>query len=306
MAKPLVVLTHPLFPDLVRKELHPHARVKVARSPADLRKILPQAEGLMTLLTDRVDAPLLARAPHLRAIANVAVGVNNLDLVACRKRGVRIVNTPGVLVRATAELTLALLLAAARRLPEGEAICRRDAFPGWGLDYLLGFELRGREAVIVGQGQIGRETARLFRAIGLKVTFITSRDSDAKIRTRLRRAQVLSFHCPLTPDTHHWLDARRLALLPRDAIVLNTARGPVVDEAALARALRTKRIFAAGLDVYEQEPRIPRALRMLPNVVLAPHLGSATQETRRAMVSLAIRGLVGLLRGQAPGNEVRS
>ena len=305
MPKPTIILTHPLFPDLVNRHLKPHARVKVVRSRSELLKAIPMADGLITLLTERVDEQLLQAAPRLRAVANVAVGVDNIDLAACAERGVRVTNTPRVLTRATAEMTLALLLAAARRLPEGEAICRKNAFSGWTLDYLLGQELRGRHAVILGAGQIGREVARLFRALGISTEFIVRGDSSPQIDSRLRRAQILSIHCPLTSETHHWLNARRLALLPSDAIVLNTSRGPVIEEKALIRALQNRRIFAAGLDVFEHEPEIPKGLRLLSNVVLAPHLGSATTETRRSMAHLAIQGVLGLLRGQHPRNEVR-
>ena len=169
---------------------------------------------------------------------------------------------------------------------------------------LLGLELLGRTAVLVGQGRIGRETACLFEGIGLKIQWITRQDSDSKIARKLKHAQILSLHCPLTPQTHHWLNASRLKLLPKDAIVLNTTRGPVVDEAALIRALQQRKIFAAGLDVYECEPKIPPALLRLKNVVLLPHLGSATIQAREGMARLAISGLLGILSGKRPANEV--
>jgi glyoxylate reductase len=304
--KPLVILTDPFIPEVIARRLKPHARVIVARDRAALLRLLPRADGLITRLSDRVDAALLARAPRLRAIANYAVGIDNVDLAACAARGVRVANTPDVLTRATAELTLALLLACARRVPEGEALCRSGEFKGWAPRMLLGLELEGRRALIVGQGRIGRETARIFRGVGLKVTFITRRDSAAGIRAKLKRAQVLSLHVPLTPATRHWLDASRLALLPKDAIVLNTTRGAAVDERALIRALKARRIFGAGLDVFAREPEIPAALRRLPNVVLLPHLGSATTAARTAMAELAVSGLLALLGGRRPANEVVS
>lgn len=303
--KPLVVLTHPLLPDVVQSELRPYARVVIARTRPKLLKALKNADGLISLLTCRVDDELLRAAPKLRAVGNFAVGYDNIDLAACAARGVRVVNTPDVLTRSTAELTLALLLAAARRFPEGEALCRANRFKGWEPDMLLGQELKGRSAVIVGPGRIGLETARLFRAVGLKVSFITSQDSEATIRSKLKKAQVLSLHLPLNAKTRHWLNRARIALLPRDAIVLNTTRGPTIDEKTLTQALRSRRLFAAGLDVFEKEPWIPVTLRKLPNVVLLPHLGSATRQARQGMAELAIRGVLGILSGKRVRNEVK-
>lgn len=305
MAKPRVVLSHPMFPDVIEKALAPHARVAVAPTLTALRRELRTADALVTLLTRRVDATLLRHAPKLKVIGNVAVGVDNIDLRACAERGIRVVNTPGVLTRATAELALTLLLAAARRVPEGERMCRANRYTTWKLDLLLGKELRGRHAVLAGEGRIGRETARLFRGIGLKTEFITREDSENSIRRKLSRAQVLSIHLPLTDRTRHWLDGVRMRYLPGDAIVINTSRGPVVDERALTETLRARRIFAAGLDVYEHEPAIPKALRDLDNVVLLPHVGSATEATRRRMVETAIRGTLAVLNGQRPGNLVK-
>lgn len=306
MNKPVVVITHPLIPKVVDRELKPFARVRLARSRKELLNALKNADGLITLLSNQVDEKLLISAPKLKAVGNFAVGYDNIDLRACAKRGVRVVNTPDVLTRSTAELTLALLFAAAKRIPEGEEICRKNAFTGWVPDMLLGLELKGRTAVIVGPGRIGKETARLFRGVGLKVKFIRSTDSEARIRSALKSAQILSLHLPLNSKTRHWLGPRRLALLPHDAIVLNTTRGPTVDEKALTAALKKRRIFAAGLDVYENEPEIPKALRRLPNVVLLPHLGSATETAREGMARLAIRGVLGILSGKRVGNEVHS
>lgn len=304
-SRPLVVLTHPFIADIIDAELRPSVRIRIARDPQHLLELVRDADALITRFSDPVTEKLLAKAPNLKVIGNFAVGVDNIDFNACKKRGIRVCNTPDVLTRATAELTLALLLAAARRLPEGEALCRGNGFKGWAPDLLLGLELRGRTAVLVGRGRIGRETAKLFRGIGLKVEWITRGDTQARIRSQLKKAQILSLHTPLTPETHHWLNSRRLALLPSDAVVLNTTRGPVVDEIALIQALRERRIFAAGLDVYEREPHIPTALRNLPNVVLLPHLGSATIQARENMAHLAISGILGILNGKAPNNEVK-
>lgn len=286
--KPLILLLDPVHPHL-RALLK--ARCRLTQDPGKL----PEAEGLVCLLSHTIDRKLLARGVKLRVVANYAVGLNNIDLEECARRKIRVCNTPGVLTRATAELTLALLLAAARRFPEGEALCRSGRFRGWAPDLLLGHELGGRRAVLLGKGRIGRETARLFRALGMKVEFITRKDRESEIARKLRRAQVLSLHAPLTEATRHWLSKKRLELLPRDAIVLNTARGPLIDERALADALRRRRIFAAGLDVYEREPRIERALRACPHAVLLPHLGSATVSTRKAMADVLARGILAAL-----------
>jgi lactate dehydrogenase-like 2-hydroxyacid dehydrogenase len=281
----------------------------LARTRKQLLAAIAQADGLIPRVSDPVNEELLARAPRLKAVANYGVGIDNIDLAACARRGIRVTNTPDVLTRSCAELTLALLLAAARRFPEAEAMCRAGGFKragGWQPDMLLGQELQGRTAVLVGRGRIGRETGRLFQAIGLKVEWITPQTSDRDVQKKLARAQVLSLHVPLKPETHHWLDARKLRLLPPDAIVLNTTRGPVVEERALIRALRDRRIFAAGLDVYEREPEIPRALRRLSNVVLLPHLASATTQARAGMARLAVAGVLGILGGKHPPNEVMS
>lgn len=303
--KPKIVLTYPIHPRVISQVLKPAGQVILAETPAKLSRALPQADALITLLTDRVDEKLLSRARRLRVVGNVAVGVNNIDLGACARRRIRVVNTPDVLTRATAELALTLLLSAARRVPEGERLCRSGRFKGWAPDLLLGHELHGRMAVLVGQGRIGKKAAQFFRALGVQVSFITRKDSDAQIARKLKQAQILSLHLPLTSETRHWLSARRIACLPRDAIVINTSRGPLVDEKALIRALKSKRIYAAGLDVYEHEPRIPPALRKLQNVVLLPHVGSATEETREAMARLAAEGVVGVLRGKLPWNLVK-
>lgn len=306
--KPVIVLTYPIHREVIRKELAPHAIVRIARDRADLERKIVDADGLITRFFDRVDERLIAKAPRLRAVGNFAVGTDNIDLRACAARGIRVTNTPDVLTRATAELALALLLAAARRIPEGEAMCRTGEFErvgGWQPDMLLGLELKGRTAVLAGKGRIGQETGRLFKALGLKVLWITRLDDEASVARKLRQAQVLSLHFSLNPSTRHWLNTRRLALLPPDAIVINTTRGPVIDEKALIAALRNGRIFAAGLDVYEREPLIPPGLRKLRNAVLLPHLGSATGAAREQMARLAVAGVLGILGGKAPRNEVK-
>lgn len=300
--KPLIVLTDPLFPKILKDELRGRARYRIVPFTKLLARDLSTADALVVLLTDRVDQRILKQAPHLKVLATYSVGVDHIDLKAAHQRKLPIVYTPRILTRSTAELALTLLLAAARRASEGEAICRKNRFKGIKPDFLLGKELKGRHAVLVGQGQIGKETAKLFRAVGLTTEFITRRDSSASIHAKLKRAQVLSLHTPLTPQTRHWLSATRISKLPSDAIVLNTSRGAVIDEKALIRALKRNRIFAAGLDVYENEPQIPRELRALSNVVLLPHLGSATEEARHEMARQLLRGVLAVLQKKRPWN----
>lgn len=302
---PKVVLTHPFHPRVMKEHFQGRVRPVIVRNRRELEREIREAQGLITRFSDRVDAKLLSRAPQLKAVANFAVGFDNIDLQTCARLGIRVTNTPDVLTRATAELTLALLLAAARRLPEGERLTRGGHWKGWAPDQLIGQELRGRTAVLVGRGRIGRETARLFKSVGLRVRWITRRSTQAQIRRGLQQAQILSLHLRLTPETRHWLNRERLALLPGEAIVVNTTRGPVIDEAALIDALTRRKIFAAGLDVYEREPAVPKSLRRLPNVVLLPHLGSATEEARAGMARLACTGLLGILNGKRPSNEVK-
>lgn len=305
MTKPTVLLYYPFFEDLVARHLRPHANVLIAGSGASLKKQLRSADALLTLVTTPVDSTLLHQAPRVRVIGNYGVGVNNIDFEACRAHNVKVCNTPGVLTQSTAELAMALLLAVARRIPEGESVCRANRFQGVLPDTLLGLQLQGRRATLVGQGRIGKKMGQLLRAFGVQVQFITREDSPPQVRRKLREAEILSLHCPLTSATTHWLNKDRLALLPPQAMVVNTARGPVIDEVALIEALRQGRLWGAGLDVYEQEPKIPLALRKLKNVVLLPHIGSATHESRRAMATLVMKGIVALLNGKSPSNRVQ-
>lgn len=304
MKKPKIVLTHPLHAPTLKSTLRPHARVKICTSQRELKKELQTADALITLLTDPVGKALLEHGPQLKVVGNFAVGVDNIDLSACAQRKIKVVHTPKVLTRATAETTLTLLMACAKRVTEGHTLCRQGRFQGWKPDLLLGQLLQGRHAVLLGQGRIGKEVSRLFRAVGMTTEFITRQHSAQEISKRLQRAQVFSIHCPLTPKTHHWLNASRLKKLPADAIVLNTARGPIIDETALIQTLKSKKIFAAGLDVYEDEPAIPKSLCNLPNVVLLPHLGSAAAETRQQMAETVMTGVLRVLSGQRPWNLV--
>lgn len=261
------------------------------------------ADGIVAMLTVRVDdAYLEAAGPQLRIVANYAVGVNNVDLEAARRRGIVVSNTPDVLTGATAELALTLMLSLLRRVTEGDRFVRRREPWRFSLEFMLGERLEGKTVLIVGAGRIGCETGRLVEAFGAKAVY-AGRGDD--LDTLLRSADVVSLHVPLTDDTHHLLDARRLRLLKPTAVVINTARGPVVDEAALAEALRQGVIAGAGLDVYEREPEVCEALLGLENVVLAPHLGSATRDTRVAMGMLCVTALrTVLLEDGLPPNAV--
>ena len=238
---------------------------------------------MLTVTVD--DAYLDAAGPQLRIVANYAVGVNNVDLDAARRRGVVIANTPDVLTGATAELALTLMLSLLRRVTEGDRFVRRREPWQFSLEFMLGERLEGKTVLIVGAGRIGRETARLVEAFGA-VPVLAGRDAD--LDALLPEADVVSLHVPLTAETRHLIDARRLRLMKRSAVLINTARGPVVDEAALAAALADGTIAGAGLDVYEREPEVTEALLALENVVLAPHLGSATRDTRVAMGMLCV------------------
>ena len=302
---PTVVMTYNIFPEIVHSKLKPNAKVVIAKTRSELKKALIRADALISLLSDSIDKELLDYGRNLRVVGNYAVGVDNIDLRECRKRGIAVVNTPGVLTRATAELALTLLLAVARRVPEGEKLCRNNLFKGWKPDLSLGQELKNRHALIVGKGRIGKETAKLFKAIGLRVDWITKADGRKQTALKLRKTQILSLHVPLTKNTKHWLDKQKISLLPKDAIVINTSRGSVIDEKALIAALESRKIFGAGLDVFENEPVIPLRLRRLKNVVLLPHIGSATFKTRKAMADLVICGILSVLRGKRPLNLVQ-
>ena len=276
-------------------------------------------QALMCLLTDRVDDAVLdAAGPSLKVVANIAVGYDNLDVAAARARGGGVTNTPDVLTEATADFTWALMLSIMRRVPEGERLVRRGAWKGWALDFMLGSDLRGKQLGIVGLGRIGRAVAARAGAFGMRVAYTTTGDDAAGLTpatgggesmgldTLLTSSDVVSLHVPLTPDTRHLIDRRALARMKRTAYLVNTSRGPVIDEEALAWALREGIIAGAALDVYEREPTIHAALLPMENVVLAPHLGSATVETRTAMADLAATNVLAVLDGHPPVTPIRS
>jgi glyoxylate reductase len=284
----------------------------------DLLELVAGAGAILTLLGDRVDEELLeAAGPQLRCVANVAVGYDNVDLEAAERRRVVVTNTPGVLDDATADLTLALILAATRRIVEGDRLVRSCREWSWGMGFMLGSSLQGRLLGIVGLGGIGRRVAQRARAFGMEIAYHSRQPAPVEVESELHaerlplerllaESDVLSLHCPLTPETHHLIGVAELEAMKPSAVLVNAARGPIVDEAALAGALAAGRIAAAGLDVYEREPRVEPRLLELDNVVLSPHLGSATVETRTAMATLAARNAISVLSGQGPLTPVTS
>ena len=275
---------------------------ETALSPEELRAKVRGKAGLICVLTDRIDDALLDAAPDLRIVANIAVGYDNIDVRAAAQRGVAVTNTPDVLTEATAELTWALILTAARRIGEGERLIRRGAWKGWAIDFMLGTELRGKQLGIIGRGRIGRAVAAKAPAFGMTAKFARE---DMSTDELLVSSDVISINTSLRPDTRHLIDRRALMRMKRSAILINTARGPVVDEEALAWALKERLIAAAALDVYEREPIVQEDLLTMENVVLAPHLGSATRETRTAMIDLAASNVIEVLSGRPPLTPVR-
>ncbi|MDQ6605602.1 MAG: D-glycerate dehydrogenase [Actinomycetota bacterium] len=267
-------------------------------SPAQLRDATAEADGLLSLLTDRVDAELLQASPRLRAISNFAVGVDNIDLEAARSRAIAVGNTPDVLTEATADLTFALLLAAARRLPEAIMAAGGGEWVTWEPGAWLGADVHGASLGIIGMGRIGRAVARRAAGFEMEVIHAGARDREA-VAGLLGRADFVSLHCPLTPESHHLIDAAALEAMKPDAILINTARGPIVDQAALARALHDGAIAGAALDVTDPEPPQPDdPLLDAPNLILTPHVGSATRTARARMAELAVENLLAALDGR--------
>lgn len=262
-------------------------------------------DGLMLMLTDRVDDELLdAAGPQLRIVADYAVGIDNIDLEACRRRGVVVSNTPDVLTETTAELTIAIILALLRRVAEGDRLIRRGERWIWAPNLMLGRGLHGLVLGLVGHGRIGQAVERLARAHGMEVIH-SSRSSGIPLAELLARADVVSLHLPLTEESRHLIDADALGRMKPDAVLVNVSRGPIVDEEALVAALVAERIAGAALDVFEREPEVHPGLLELENVVLVPHLGSATHETRNAMGMLCVEALRAvLIEGRTPPNAV--
>lgn len=316
MAKPRVLSTHELFPD-ARKILETTCDVDYwtdAERPSreEFLRRVKEKEGLVCLLTEKVNEEMLRVATKLRIAANVAVGYDNIDVEACTKRGVVATNTPGVLDETTADFAWTLLMAVARRLGEGEQLARSGNWKGWNLDQLCGTDVWGKMLGIVGFGRIGRAVARRASGFQMKVIYTdavrASEEAEKSVNAEFRdmnallaESDFISLHVPLLPDTRGLFDSPKFYRMKPTAFLINTSRGPVVDEAALVAALENKKIAGAALDVYENEPFIHPGLKR-PNVVLAPHLASASVETRTKMAVMAASNVVAIFKGQMPPN----
>jgi len=316
MAKPKVFATHSLF-DAARQILQETCEVeywaKPERPPREevLRRVKDK-EGLVCLLTEKINEDFLRAAPKLRIAANVAVGFDNIDVAVCTKRGVVATNTPGVLDETTADFAWTLLMAVARRLSEGEALARSGNWKNWDLDQLVGTDVWGKTLGLVGFGRIGRAVARRASGFQMKVIYTDAQRAPAEVESALKaefrdmnallaESDFVSVHVPLLPETRGLFDAPKFNRMKPTAFLINTARGPVVDEAALVAALEAGKIAGAGLDVYENEPFIHPGLKRA-NVVLAPHIASASLETRTKMACIAAENVVALFMGQRPAN----
>jgi glyoxylate reductase len=307
--RPSVLLTRRV-PSAVLDRLEAACDVEVYGGPLpiseeELTRRLPGRSALICLLTDPVTADVIGAGDDLQVIANIAVGFDNIDVRAARARGIVVTNTPDVLTGSVAEFTWALILAVARRVAEGDRLVRRGEWKGWALDFMLGMELKGKQLGIIGRGRIGRAVAAKAPAFGMQAVF-ASREGrppgpdERSLDEVLVGSDVVTIHAPATPATRHLIDRRALARMKRSAILVNTARGAIVDEEALAWALKERLIAGAALDVYEREPAVVPALLEMEHVVLAPHLGSATRETRTAMADLAARNVIAVLNGEPP------
>jgi glyoxylate reductase len=280
--------------------------------PADvLRQRVADKDALVTMMSDDVDKALIDAGAKLRVVANVAVGYNNVDVDYARSRNVIVTNTPDVLTESVADFTWAMILAITRRLSEGDRLIRRGGWKTSSFDFMLGTELKGKQLGIVGFGRIGRAVAARATAFGMRVAYssattVSGPFQQLSLDRLLNTSDVVSLHLPLTRETHHLIDRRALAKMKRSAYLVNTSRGPVVEEAAIAWALREHLIAGAALDVFEHEPEIHPDLLPLENVLLVPHLASATTETRTAMAHLAVDNVIAVLSGQAPLTPVVS
>ncbi len=319
--RPLVIVTRKL-PDVIETRMmelfdtrlndddHPMTR-------DELVEAVKTADILVPTLTDRIDKGILAQAgENLRLIANFATGVDHIDLAAARERGITVTNTPGVLTEDTADMTMALILAVIRRVSEGERLIRNGEWTGWGPNFMLGNRLWGKRLGIIGMGRIGSAVARRGKGFGLSIHYHNRRQLPESVENALEatywesldqmlaRMDIISVNCPHTPATFHLLSARRLKLLKKTAVIVNTSRGEVIDEQALTRMLRAKELAGAGLDVFEHEPAVNPKLIDLPNVVLLPHMGSATIEGRVDMGEKVIINIKTFVDGHKPPDRV--
>jgi len=321
VSKPAILSTRPLFP-AARTILDQHFDVDYGKpseriSREELLKRVADKEGLVCLLTEKVDDQLLSAAPKLRIASTVSVGYDNIDVAACTKHKVVATNTPGVLDDTTADFAWTLLMAIARRLLEGDAWMRSGTWPGWDLDQLVGGDIWGKTLGVLGFGRIGRGVARRARGFEMRVLYSDAVRASAEVETELnaefvdrdrlfRESDFISVHVPLLPDTRHLISKDNLEKMKRTAFLVNTSRGPVVDEAALAAALENKKIAGAALDVFEHEPKVHPALLTRKDLILTPHIASASVETRTKMAVMAANNVVALFEGRRPPNAINA
>lgn len=319
--RPLVIVTRKL-PDVIETRMMELFETRlnhddVAMDREQLAAAMAEADVLVPTVTDRIDADLLAKSgPQLKLVASFGTGVDHIDLGAAKARGLTVTNTPGVLTEDTADMTMALILAVARRLAEGERLVRGGQWTGWSPTGMLGARLGGKRLGIIGMGRIGQAVARRARAFGLSVHYHNRNRVHPEVEAELdatywpsldqmlSRMDIVSVNCPRTPATFHLLSARRLKLLRRDALIVNTSRGEVIDETALAQMLKQGELAGAGLDVFEREPNVNPKLLKLPNVVLLPHMGSATLEGRIDMGQKVIVNIRSFVDGHVPPDRV--
>lgn len=273
-------------------------------------KLTKDADAVLSLLTEKIDKEAIDNFSKCKIVANCAVGYNNIDVPYAKEKSLVVTNTPYVLTDATADLTVALILACARRLREGEQMMRENKFSGWKPDMLLGFDLKGKTVGIIGAGRIGRATARRLKGFGVKIIYFDRKKRDefeteflakkVSINELMKKSDIISVHLSLSKETHHILNAESLNLMKKSAVIVNTSRGEIIGEKALIKLLKQNKIFAAGFDVYENEPNLNPELRTLKNVFLLPHIGSATVESRSAMALLAANNIISVLKGKEP------
>lgn len=321
MSKPAILSTRPLF-QAARTILDQHFQVDYWKPPErigrdELLKRVADKDGLVCLLTEKVDEELLTAAPKLRIAATVSVGYDNIDVAACTKHKVVATNTPGVLDDTTADFAWTLLMAVARRLLEGDAWMRSGTWPGWDLDQLVGGDIWGKTLGILGFGRIGRGVARRAQGFQMRVLYSDAVRAPAEVEKELnaefvdrdrlfRESDFISLHVPLLPDTRHLISKENLEKMKRTAFLVNTSRGPVVDEGALAEALENKKIAGAALDVFEHEPKVHPALLARKDVILTPHIASASLDTRTKMAVIAANNVVALFQGRRPPNALNA
>ncbi len=319
MTKPKVYVTRPL-PGTALEELKKHCQVELQEEDrlATKEEILEGIKGkdaLLCILTDRIDSEIMDANKNLRMISNYGVGYDNIDVAAASQRKIMVTNTPGVLTDTVADLVIGLIIAAGRRIVEGDKFTRECRYEGWGPSMMLGLDVYKKKLGLVGLGRIGKAVAqRAYKGFGMKILYNDPKDDPefnkemgatfCNLETLLKESDFISIHVPLKPQTKGLISEKQIALMKKTAVLINTSRGAIVDQAALAKALKNKRIAAAALDVYEDEPRCPVELIPLPNVILLPHIGSASYDTRSKMAELSVQGITEFFSGKTPVNLV--